>query len=374
MSRNGQRQDYTGGRTKDTIVQWVSKKTGPPSLEVSCDDLAGKVSNKLNLVYFGDFSGNLWDSFWQIARENEKFVVFHAAASCAAAHGAHANGISIFRSFDNSPVHYSGEHSVAAIRDWMEAQAIPMLIEFDEDAIEPIFQKSKPALILFADDRSPGFNAVYQQAAEQYKGEILFVISGTQNGIQAKLAEFVGVTSDAAPTLRLLHPGEDMKKYVYEGDLNAMTVADVKTYIDLFKAGSLRQHLKSEAEPSEQGALTVIVGTNFERIVNDPTKDVFVKYYAPWCGHCKALAPTWEELAESVASVDDLVIAKFDATANEVAGLQIRGYPTLKFYPKDNKAGIDYDGERDLAAFQDWLRQNSSAMRSHAAQAANDEL
>ena len=118
----------------------------------------------------------------------------------------------------------------------------------------------------------------------------------------------------------------------------------------------------------------MIVGTNFERIVNDPTKDVFVKYYAPWCGHCKALAPTWEELAESVSSVDDLVIAKFDATANEVAGLQIRGYPTLKFYPKDNKAGIDYDGERDLAAFQDWLRQNSSAMRSHAAQAANDEL
>jgi protein disulfide-isomerase A6 len=118
----------------------------------------------------------------------------------------------------------------------------------------------------------------------------------------------------------------------------------------------------------------VIVGTSFDRIVRDTTKDVFVKYYAPWCGHCKSLAPTWEELATSVANIDDLVIAKFDATANEVSGLSIRGYPTLKFYPKDNKEGIDYDGERDLDSFKNWLKEHSSAYKAHAAKAASDEL
>ena len=120
------------------------------------------MSNKLNLVYFGDFSGNLWDSFWQIARENEQFSVFHASGACADAHGAKANSISVFRSFDNSPIHYSGEHSVVSIREWMENAAVPMLIEFSEEYIEPIFGKGQPALILFSNDQATGYNAVFK--------------------------------------------------------------------------------------------------------------------------------------------------------------------------------------------------------------------
>ena len=46
-------------------------------------------------------------------------------------------------------------------------------------------------------------------------------------------------------------------------------------------------------------------------------KDVFIKMYAPWCGHCKAMAPTWEELAESMADDEGVMIADFDATAND---------------------------------------------------------
>lgn len=79
----------------------------------------------------------------------------------------------------------------------------------------------------------------------------------------------------------------------------------------------------------------------------DTNKAVFVKYYAPWCGHCKKIAPIWEELGDSFKSRDDVVIAEFDATVNEAEGVNVRGYPTLIFYGKDNTP-VTYDGERDL--------------------------
>jgi len=167
------------------------------------------------------------------------------------------------------------------------------------------------------------------------------------------------------PCVRLIDPSENMLKFVWDGNVDDISVDNMRSYVADFKAGNLAPHLKSEDIPEgENKPLTVLVGKQWEEIVKDETKDVLVKYYAPWCGHCKALAPTWEELAQDVADIDDLIIAKFDATANEVAGLEIRGYPTLKYYPKDNKAGIDYSGDRELADFKKWLNENSTAYQA----------
>lgn len=92
----------------------------------------------------------------------------------------------------------------------------------------------------------------------------------------------------------------------------------------------------------------------------DDTKDVLVKYYAPWCGHCKKLAPIWEELAENFKDIPDLVIAKFDATVNEVKGLNIKGYPTLKWYPRGDKTGVTYEEGRELPDFISFIEKEST--------------
>lgn len=251
----------------------------------------------------------------------------------------------------------------------MSGSSVPTLIDFSEDYIEPIFGQRKPAIFLFrsSSDADKDFSKIFAEAASSLKGEILFVVSGVTDGIQQRLGEFIGVEESNLPTIRLLDPADNMKKYTFPGSANEISVEAIKTFVSDFKSKTLTPFLKSQDIPADNGeALRVIVGKNFKQTVLDSDDDVFVKFYAPWCGHCKKIAPIWEELANDLKEVKGLVVGKFDATANEVDGVDIRGYPTLKFYPKGNKAeAIDYDGGRELDDFKNWLKEKSSAYKAY---------
>jgi protein disulfide-isomerase A1 len=81
---------------------------------------------------------------------------------------------------------------------------------------------------------------------------------------------------------------------------------------------------------------------------------VFVEFYAPWCGHCKALAPEYEKLGE-LAKGKDYVIAKVDATVAEktAAAFGVEGFPTINFIA--NGFPIQYKNDRTAVAMQKWL-------------------
>ena len=59
-------------------------------------------------------------------------------------------------------------------------------------------------------------------------------------------------------------------------------------------------------------------------------------FFFAGCGHCKALAPTYDQLGEAFAKADDVIIAKVDADGDKTLGSRfgVSGFPTLKYFPK----------------------------------------
>jgi len=86
-----------------------------------------------------------------------------------------------------------------------------------------------------------------------------------------------------------------------------------------------------------------------------------LKFYAPWCGHCKKLAPTYEKVANYFhrRSEGDVNIAKIDATEHPglASRFDIKGYPTLMLY-RDGAKVADYSGARTFDAIVAWIEQN----------------
>merc|ERR1712087_857402 len=122
---------------------------------------------------------------------------------------------------------------------------------------------------------------------------------------------------------------------------------------------TLEAHLKSQAVPeTNDEPVYVLVGSEFEKVVGGD-KDVFVEYYAPGCGHCKRLAPEYEKVGEAFSDVESVIVAKADATENDFPE-DIKGFPTLLFYPKGQTTAVKYSGDRKQEAIIEFIKENAS--------------
>merc|ERR1719158_2565568 len=84
-----------------------------------------------------------------------------------------------------------------------------------------------------------------------------------------------------------------------------------------------------------------------ETVLKDKDNLWVVEFYAPWCGHCKALAPEYRKAAKALKSIAKLGAVDCD-TEKELAGKYgVKGFPTIKIFgPETKRSPTDYQGQR----------------------------
>jgi protein disulfide-isomerase A1 len=361
---NGSPTEFSGGRTASEIVSWMKKKTGPASRSLSTvEDVETFHKNtEVAVVYFGSNADEV-KVFENVAKSFDDLFFGQVAAEEVATHyGVKAGNVVLFKNFDDKRNDLTGNVVEAELKAFITANSSPLVMKFDEKCAQLVFGKATPGLFLYRDTNSENtaeFDKLFHTIATKLAGKIQVVITDIKEGLETRLAEYIGVTSADLPTVRIHDTRSDLKKYNMQGEINETNVLD---FVNQWQEGKLKATLKSEEIPEKQeGDVVVLVGKSFEQIVMDPTKDVLVEFYAPWCGHCKKIAPIYDELAAKLKHNTNLIIAKMDSTANEVDQVSIQGFPTIKFWPANNKSSpMDFNEDRTLEGFIKFLEKNSS--------------
>eukprot|EP00759_Apiculatamorpha_spiralis_P040094 PhF_6_TR38737/c0_g1_i1/m.57986/K08056/PDIA3, GRP58; protein disulfide isomerase family A, member 3 len=361
--RDGQAEDYDGPRdSAQAIVDFMKKAAAPSTTEVAnAKDYANikNVDVTSKAVVLGLFASTAdFTLFTRVMRrfQGKGIEGYHATASSvleAAGYYSDKSGIFIYPmgSKKGTKIMFRGGLSEDRLQQWITANAIPAVSHMSKDNTElyRFFSQSRDSILikLFFSGTAPQVPA--------WKGTRPHMVVRT-----------VLIDRDAFPeeskmfggSEAVLIDGYTSKQFALPKDV------PLSELLTQFLDKKLKPFTKSEPLPpaAAPGEVAVVVGGNFADIVQDTTKGVLIEFYAPWCGHCKALAPKYEELAKKFAGNDKVVIAKFDATANEIPAefqslYKVEGFPTIYFAPAGDKkkSVVAYDGERDADSMHKWV-------------------
>jgi len=374
--KNGKDIEYTGGRTADTIVSWLEKKTGPPAKTLA-DDAAVKAfitENDVAIIgFFADVESDDAKAYLAAAGNLDDYP-FGIASDAAILAEYKASGVVLFKNFDEGRNDFEGELTEENIVAFVAANSLPLVVDFNQDTAQKIFSgEVKSHLLLFvsasADDYSEKLE-IAKGIAKDHKGKMLFVTINTDEEDHKRIMEFFGLEESELPSMRIIKLEEDMSKF--RPASTELSDANIRSFVTSYLAGELKPHLMSQEIPEDwdKEPVKILVGKNFEEVAKDVKKDVLVEFYAPWCGHCKQLQPTWDKLGEKYADSDTIIVAKMDSTANELEDVKIQGFPTIKLFQKETNNVVDYNGERTLDGLVKFLE--SGGVHGAAAEGDDD--
>ncbi|XP_056376111.1 protein disulfide-isomerase A4 [Hyla sarda] len=382
--RKGKPYDYNGPREKYGIIDFMIEQAGPPSTLVqTVKQVQEYLRDGSDAIVFGIFIGSQEKKFqlYQDAANalREDFKFYHTFSSDVASFLKVQTGHLVVMHPDRFQSKYEPKKHLFEIKDSTSEQeleehvikhSLPLVGQRTKVNEAKRYNKRPLAIVYYTVD----FSFDHRTATQYWRSKVLDVAKDFP-----EYTFCIANEDDYASELKDLgldESGEEVnvaildsngKKYAKEPE--EFDSDSLREFVMNFKKGKLTPVLKSQPVPkNNKGVVKVVVGKTFEEIVMDKNSDVLIEFYAPWCGHCKSLEPVYNDLGKKYRSVPNLIIAKIDATANDIPidKYKVQGFPTIFFAPKNRKHNpIKFEGhERDLESLSKFVEEHRAKSKT----------
>lgn len=234
----------------------------------------------------------------------------------------------------NSEVPPAGDAAVTDATDATDATTVEEKPQ-DNAAQQPVEEKPQGDAPQQAVEEKPQDNAAQQPAGEKPQD------SAAQAGEEKPQDNAAQKTVEEEPQANVAAP-------VVVQEVAKTTPTDYPVFPDPDVV--LPTTPKSTVTPNPKGESFSLTAESFQNHVTMTQDPWFIKFYAPWCSHCEALAPTWEQLGKDMKGRLNVGEVNCDQESRLCKDVRVSGYPTIILFKGPER--VEYNGLRGLGDFK----------------------
>ena len=270
--RNGKSSTYNGERTSRSIIE-VMKKQMTPTITLVTDATFKEFKDSARVVVIGKGK-----------KDTDEYIVFEEVAESMRdniAFGFQESDVSsytLYKKFDEKMNKYEGEMTLSEFAEFLTEKSRPLMDDIGPQNYEAIMSVGKPVGFFFhsSDAEKTKHGPIFEKIAKAYQKDLIFVYLDA-----TKFSGFADVLAlkQEWPAFGIQNPAKN-EKFPFD-QTKPFTEDNLTKFVKGVVDGTIESTIKSEPIPEKNDApVKVVVAKEFQKIVMDEKKDVFVEFYA----------------------------------------------------------------------------------------------